>query len=262
MTSDGDPVTELDLLAYVDGHLDPERQRVVEAHLAGHPADARRVAADIAIGQGIRRIFEGMYTDRPPSRLTARLNPRQRPIGRAIAAGLAAVVGVAGGAVGWWVGTQHQETAVAATAQPAGQIGPDQGVRRLAAHLAEGIRVPDLSAAGFRLVRQNVVGNGDRPTVQITYADSAGQRVDLFLQPRNEPVRFRYEEADKRGLLSWSDGPIVYALTGDLPADALRALGEAVHRGRAAQAAPPRAGGDKPQTPAAILPVASDDGGL
>lgn len=255
----GEPVTELDLLAYVDGHLDPERQRIVEAHLASHPADARRVAADIAIGQGIRRLFEGLYRDRPPSRLTAVLNrPRRRLGAAAAAAGLALALGASSGAVGWWAGLHHQDRTATATTQPAAQA--NQGIRRLAAHLSDGVRIPDLSTAGYRLVRQGVVANADKPTLQLTYVDGGGQRVDLFLQPRSEPVRFHYEEANQRGLLSWSDGPIVYALTGDLSPDALRSLGEAVLRGLA-PAGSPRPPGDRisdaPSPPAAVLPVAS-----
>ncbi|MEW5726218.1 MAG: zf-HC2 domain-containing protein [Pseudomonadota bacterium] len=51
------PVGEDDLLAYVDGRLDPRRRREVELHLLRHPADAVRVAADLAIQDGLRRLF-------------------------------------------------------------------------------------------------------------------------------------------------------------------------------------------------------------
>lgn len=50
-------VTEADLLAYVDGQLTPHRRLAVEAHLARHPHLADRVAADLAILRGLRRLF-------------------------------------------------------------------------------------------------------------------------------------------------------------------------------------------------------------
>ena len=52
------PVTETDLLAYVDGRLDPGRRFQVEAHLAICPEDAARVAADLAILEGLRALFD------------------------------------------------------------------------------------------------------------------------------------------------------------------------------------------------------------
>lgn len=51
------PVGEDDLLAYVDGRLEEARRREVERHLLSHPADAVRVAADLAIQEGLRRLF-------------------------------------------------------------------------------------------------------------------------------------------------------------------------------------------------------------
>lgn len=52
-------VTESDLLAYVDGRLDPRRRAEVEAHLARSPEDAGRVAADLALLAGLRTLFAG-----------------------------------------------------------------------------------------------------------------------------------------------------------------------------------------------------------
>ncbi len=41
-----DPITDSDLIAFVDGQLDPMRRLEVEAHLAAHPDAAARVMAD------------------------------------------------------------------------------------------------------------------------------------------------------------------------------------------------------------------------
>lgn len=50
-------VTEADLLAYVDDQLPPHRRPAVEAHLARHPEIAARIAADLAILHGLKRLF-------------------------------------------------------------------------------------------------------------------------------------------------------------------------------------------------------------
>lgn len=52
-----DAVTEADLLAFVDGHLPPARRAEVEAYLMRHPIQARRVAADLALLEGLRLLF-------------------------------------------------------------------------------------------------------------------------------------------------------------------------------------------------------------
>lgn len=42
-----DPITEIDLLAYVDDQLDPARRIEVEDYLAGHPEAAMQVMIDL-----------------------------------------------------------------------------------------------------------------------------------------------------------------------------------------------------------------------
>lgn len=63
-------VTEADLLAYVDGRLAAARRAEVEDHLARCPADAGRVAADLALQEGLRMLFGRPF--RPPVPLRRR----------------------------------------------------------------------------------------------------------------------------------------------------------------------------------------------
>jgi anti-sigma factor RsiW len=51
------PVTESDLLAFVDGRLQPRRRDEVADHLAQCPRDAHRIAADLALLEGLRMLF-------------------------------------------------------------------------------------------------------------------------------------------------------------------------------------------------------------
>ncbi|MGE5478690.1 MAG: zf-HC2 domain-containing protein [Bacteroidales bacterium] len=59
-------VSESDLLAFVDDALPSRRRAEVAAHLARCPADAYRVAADLALLDGLRLLFgrplRGLYT--------------------------------------------------------------------------------------------------------------------------------------------------------------------------------------------------------
>lgn len=51
------PINEADLLAYVDGRLNSVRSGEIETWLVNHPEDAHRVAADMAIQEGLRLLF-------------------------------------------------------------------------------------------------------------------------------------------------------------------------------------------------------------
>ena len=51
------PVTEAELLAYVDGRLGLDRRAEVEAHLRATPKDGIRVACDLAILHGLRLLY-------------------------------------------------------------------------------------------------------------------------------------------------------------------------------------------------------------
>lgn len=75
-----DPVTETDLIAYVDGELDRMRRVEVEAHLARNPEDALRVMADLRDRDALREAFLPV-----PSLPPERLRSDARRIDRAFA---------------------------------------------------------------------------------------------------------------------------------------------------------------------------------
>lgn len=57
MTICSAPITEADLLAFVDDQLAPARRTEVEDFLVHSPQDAHRVAADLALLEGLRLLF-------------------------------------------------------------------------------------------------------------------------------------------------------------------------------------------------------------
>lgn len=246
MTVDAERIGETDLLAYVDGHLDPARRRAVEAWLAHHPDRARRVAADLAINQGIRRLFGDVYEqDVPPSLLCSLRQPPRWPLRRLLRRAAAALVLMASGAVGgWWLAVEEPMPPVGGLERLAdGAIRPAvvsagnaESLEVLTDTVRSAVRVPDLSSAGLRLVGQAAVGSTDRPVLQLTYEDGRGERVLLFVQLREAAeTRFRYREGSRNGLLYWAEGPLVFALAADLPAADLRVLAELVHNTPARQ---------------------------
>ncbi|MFF8801850.1 MULTISPECIES: anti-sigma factor family protein [unclassified Methylobacterium] len=75
-----DPVTEADLIAYVDGELDPMRRVEVEAHLAHNPEDALQVMADLRDRDALREAMLPLAEPAPE-----RLRESARRIDRAFA---------------------------------------------------------------------------------------------------------------------------------------------------------------------------------
>lgn len=86
-------ITEADLLAYVDGRLEAGRRTEVEDYLVRCPQDAGRIAADLALQEGLRLLFGRPAC--PPRPVT--LRRRGSWLARvAMAAGLAAGIFAAG----------------------------------------------------------------------------------------------------------------------------------------------------------------------
>ena len=68
-----DPITDTDLIAYVDGQLDTMRRLEVEAHLARNPDDAAQVMADLRDRDAMREAFASVPSVGPENlRLGAR----------------------------------------------------------------------------------------------------------------------------------------------------------------------------------------------
>lgn len=231
------PIHEDDLLAYVDGCLDADRRRAVKDWLDRNPAAARRVAADLAINAGLRRLFPDPVRPPGPGRL-----PRQAVVALAL---------VAAGAAGGW--TLAGGGSLPPAADGSEQMGDGwqaastdgEPADALAAGLRQTLRAPDLSSAGLRLIGQEVEGNAGRPVLRLTYEGQDHERVTLFVQLREDPGT-GYRRDQREGLLLWTDGPLSFALAGDRSSGDLRVLAELV---RWSPGRPPR----RPP----LLPVAS-----
>lgn len=264
MTDPPDRISEMDLLAYVDGHLEPARREEVEGHLAEHPGVARRIARDIAINDGIRQLFEAPYLEAPPPRLTALLQPSARRVSgfkeirRAAAAVILVLLGIGGG----WIAASSPPAVFPVVEQiRAGTLAAfnaqgrmaEQPVAWLAERIRQAVRAPQLAQMGYQLTGQGVVGTATRPAVRLVYVDRMGRGIEIFMQPRwaDGEGRIQVREANGRALLYWIDGPVVFALTGDVGPEKLRLLAEAIRDEAPAEAAPvsPRS---------ATMPVASE----
>lgn len=243
------PVSDDDLHAYLDGHLDPQRAAAVERHLAAHPGDAERVNAYRHLNDLLHEQFDGVLEETLPPRLT-RLpaNDRSWPWLRVAAA----VAWVAlGGVIGWGLhGVQPapgngvllaRQAAVAHVVytpevrHPV-EVPADQESHLLAwlsKRLGGPVRAPHFGPLGYELVGGRLLPAAEGPAAQFMYQDGRGARLTLYVRKNaadNAETAFRFAEEGKVKVFYWVDGPFGYALSGEIGRDELlRAANAAYH---------------------------------
>jgi len=230
---------EIRLMAYVDGELDAESAREVEALIAADP-DARRLVEQFRETTTLLRAAcaEGFYANP-----TMRLPPRRRPIvetyrrytNLAAVAVVALVMGFGGGMLiaNWPISDREQfinEVADYHTVQsketkhlvevPATQADDLKTWlgRRLDRHLV----VPDLSASGLEFAGGRMLVIDGQPVAQFMYTRANGPPVALCIaRVGGDAAEVRIDRRGDLNLASWQDGKYTYVIVGVLsPADA------------------------------------------
>lgn len=243
------PIAEADLHAYVDGFL-PEARRVeVEQFLAANAEDAERVRSYLKLNEALHSLFDPVLNEPLVRRTKARQESRVHTATRYAAA---IAILIAGGAIGWMARGRYidklspyedfvRQAAMAHAVyipevrHPV-EVGADQEqhlVNWLSKRLGSELRVPHLSQLGYDLVGGRLLPGKHGPVAQFMYQDAKGQRLTLYVRTSggtNEETSFRYAQQDKFGVFFWIDGPLGYALTGELTKTDLLRLAKAVYQ--------------------------------
>lgn len=257
-----DRIDDTELHAWLDGELDAEDARAVEAWLAEHPDDARRVAAWRAQKDALAGLEAGILDEPPPERLTRALRaaPSAARDGRraawlpvAAALALFAAGGAAGGAGGWWL---HGTIQTGAAATPdamfvdhaagahvvftrerrhAVEASADKEERHLVTwlsrRLGRRLNPPPLDSAGFRLIGGRLVADDGGPAAQFMYEDAAKRRLTIYVRKARDEknIAFRIAEAHGVSAFYWVENPYAYALIGKIGRQELLKLGRIVY---------------------------------
>lgn len=242
------------LMAYLDGHLEPDKRADVEAHLAAHPDLAAEIAQLQRQGDTIRTLFAPTMTEPVPTRLDphrlAVMQSRRRWQGLARAAMVVGVLGI-GVAAGWLLrpaadnpalynrliaDAVSAHTVYVAENRHAVEVAGDEAEHLsswLSNRLSTDLAMPDLATAGFsflggRLLPAPVIPGGR--AAQLMYEDAAGQRVTLYITPANgvggpdyDLVRLGDDNA-----LYWANAAITCTIVGPQPSETLQALAKTV----------------------------------
>jgi anti-sigma factor RsiW len=230
MTPNEHEPDESEIHAYVDGRLDPERQRVVEAWLSGacsseNPERAAEIRAWRRDAQQLRAALSAP-DDVPvnpaldPSRVRARRRARSRAR-LAVAAGLVLCTGI-GAVTGWQLRAWHDDFRPAMDdALEAHRLFAQEGALKpdivprdasdmqawMDQHFTAAPRIPDLTDAGFRPVGGRLLATDDGPAALVLYRDGQGGVISFYLRPASS--RFLLPRGEHRhGSLLAQYGPI------------------------------------------------------
>lgn len=272
VTASGDRPTDAELVAYLDGALEPAAHGEIERQLRDDPVARDRLAALAAGGRPLREVFDGLLEAAPRERLQAMLadtvartepQPRRAVAGRGArllaqiaAALLLVVVGAAGGyfAAGGpapgliadlvdfdgsdaWRDTVAQQVSLYAgdsvAALPVDEAAQAAALARLGSALDISLSPQGTALPGLVLKRADLLQSRDRPLAQLLYYAADTGPVALCIM--------REEEADHGptverraglNLVYWNAGGRAFLLLGGAQAARLQALADTIRTRR------------------------------
>jgi anti-sigma factor RsiW len=241
-------MNENSLHAYVDGQASEAERREVEAALAADPALAARVRDYSAQNAALHARFDPLLDE--PHALAV---PRARSGAWQRWGGLAAtlLLGVVCGyfARGWITPGASAPSLARQAALAYAAYVPE--VRHpvevtaaeephllawLSKRLAVPLKAPSLSSAGYSLLGGRLLppsqADDPAPIALLMYENAQGRRLTLLVKRSavNSETAFRFADDGGAKVFYWIDGPLGYALAGDLPRDELLQVARLVYQ--------------------------------
>jgi anti-sigma factor RsiW len=247
------PITEDDLHAFVDRVLEPERRAEVASYLEAHPDVAERVASYASQRDLLRGALAPIADEPLPpqldlSRIIGNRRQRVAPTWWAVAALLLVSIGGLGG---WAVrgALQTSGGGLAALAQEAaytyGVYAPDrvrpveikatdsvQLVQWVSNRLHQPVKVPDLTASGYRLMGGRLVATSHGPAAMFMYDDDQGARLVMLTRPMltDQSAPMAPHSDDGVSGFAWADDGLGYSLVGQAAPDSLQPIANEIRR--------------------------------
>ncbi|MBS0581953.1 MAG: anti-sigma factor [Proteobacteria bacterium] len=242
-------VSEADLHAYVDGHLDEDGRARVEAWLNHHPDRAEEIRGWQRDAQRLRAALGTL----PDSTSRSNLDPaliralhRQRVRSQFALAAMLVLTFAVGGIGGW------QVRRWAASTEPAPMADALQAYRMFAMerraqldvtqHQAGDVqtwldenfqnaaRLPDLDNAGFHPVGGRLLATDNGPAAMVMYEDRQGSAITFYIRPPSPHAGTLPRGQRLEGQLAatyWSADGYNYALVSRANAREVRAIRDA-----------------------------------
>lgn len=240
----------IDLMAFIDNELPPQRRREIEELALRDPELAGNIEALRAQRVQLKACLDPVLAEPIPRHLLSVKTPSRFPFER-VAAVLA--IFLIGGSAGGWASWQylthngpgnvklfaadespdlprfvHQATVAYAVytpdiRHPVELAAADQKALEswLSGRLGRNVNAPDLSGLGFTLIGGRLLpAEISKPAAQFMYENLQGQRVTVYLRGMAQPTpetAFRYVRKDGIGTFYWVQRDWGYALSSELP---------------------------------------------
>ena len=226
-----DSVSEIDLHAFIDGELPPERAAAVEAAVARDPILAARVRGFRADKLALVAAY-GPLADAPvPASLLQAARGSSRPVikrwGRHLV--LAGAAALAASLLLTLTPRAPRDAAIEqalAARENARTPSRELDGRDLASieaadqamsdMLGNSTRVPDLRRAGFKLVSAEFYGPTRSDAVQLRYEDAERRLFTVFLRPSAGPDAFDVTERGPVRICVWQNADVTAVMTGEM----------------------------------------------
>ncbi|KAB2664412.1 anti-sigma factor [Brucella tritici] len=252
MTERNSPITEAELLGFVDGQLSDAEHARIAGLLENNPEQAALAAEWRSQNDGIRQLFSGYAkakNDDPALIRSAGIRQSRTYRGAVAAAVLAALlIGGAGGFAGSRLLAEAEPQIASAQTLPqqsqaayliyASEVRhPVEVFSNEEAHLATwlgkrldipDLRVPDLRSLGFQLVGGRLLPVDGKAGAFFMYEDEAGKRLSVIVgrNPDNRDTSFRFASSDGVETFYWIDNDLGYAVSGEISRERLRQVAE------------------------------------
>jgi len=224
----------------------------IEAQLAARPHDAARVSAYRAQNDALHRAFDAVLDEPHSLRVgtARRATPASWRWGAALAAtfvggavlGALLHAGVAGQRAGATAIARQAVLAHAAylpeVRHPVEVDASDEQhlVAWLSKRLDTPVRAPSLASAGYQLLGGRLLPPageaGELPVALFMYESAQGKRLSLLVrrEPSGSATAFRFAQQGATNVFYWIDGPLGYALAGEVARDELSAVAQIIYR--------------------------------
>jgi anti-sigma factor RsiW len=249
--TNGRPIGEDDLHAFVDGFLDTERRLAVERYLTDHPDAAARIAGWQAANKALREAIGWKAQQPVPVALNVARLVEARLARRwsnwRIAAGVVLALMIGAGS-GWMARGPGAPTGVASVGMEAMatyhmfaaddmhpvEFSADQRPqlvnwisRRLGRHVAP----PDLSKSGYQFMGARLVATPLGPACMFVYSDAKQNRIELYVRPmekRDMQAPMRPMQAKHMAGYTWANDGLGFGVVAGQPMPALHEISNQV----------------------------------
>ncbi|MBL8908265.1 MAG: anti-sigma factor, partial [Rhizobiales bacterium] len=238
------------LHAYVDDEVPADMRAEIEMRMTEDPELAAVVEEWRNQKRLIREFYEPLLNEPLPPQLTSfRKDSPGNRIHAFPAMAAACLLLLVGGLAGWFAAhrtvslgsdtlvsdalTAHKVyTAEVRHPVEVGASESDHLAAWLSKRIGHSFRIPDLTAEGYTLLGGRLLAAAGRPAAQLMYEDQSRRRITLFLVGNTDKTEtaIRIEQSGTLTACYWLDGPLAFAITGELDRDRMMALAHEVYR--------------------------------